>query len=101
MTWPLTTATVFPPRPLQPVSRRPVTRRVASETTRWGNMGVILACPLEPGNLGLQQPAVEVEPNGANVAVLFRPQQVPRPAELEVLQGDAEPGPQVGELPES
>lgn len=51
-----------------------------------GKSGFLLR--VEAVDLGLEEPAVQVEPDRHDVAVLLHPQQVPRPPKLKVLQGD-------------
>src|SRR5207248_3977862 len=61
-----------------------------------GRRGRRLALQL-PNRLG-DELAVEVEPDGGDVAGLLGAEHVAGPADLEVAHGDLEPGPEIGEL---
>ena len=57
-----------------------------------------LARRLQPFDRVGQQADVEIESHRADVAALLRAQQVARPADLQIAQGDLEAGPQLRRL---
>ncbi|CDE94401.1 unknown [Acidaminococcus sp. CAG:542] len=63
--------------------------------------GFVRVPPVLEGVDGLfQQPAVQVETHSGNLAVLFRPQQVPGAPDFQIPHGDFEPGPQFRKVPD-